>query len=572
MAQIKGKQIKDNSLDPKKLKTGLIPSSVKLGSEITDFSGEADSTLVTKKFVVDADTAETTARQAADTALQGNINTLTTTVGDNKTAIENSLTAEVTARTNADTTLQGNINTLTTTVGDNKTAIENSLAAEVTARTNADATNLTAAKDYTDSEITANVTNKKGVANGLAPLGADAKIAETFLPDSIVGQVEYMGTYDISGGTEPATAAAANKGHYYIISVAGSRAGFVGNDGDDTEFAIGDWIISDGTKWSKVSNSDAVTTVHGRNGAIVSVAGDYTANQVDFTPANGLASSDVQAAIEEVKDLVDTLDSDVSANALLLNNTVDKTVNMNTANLTIEHTSGSSVQIKESKFDAWTAKAKSFGNGETFTTGSGVTTASISDYLLNANEIAIKTGLHGEIRKSGGNYFYSEANANVINTNVGSAFEVRVMKSEETAPDVWDEYKTSYLFKSDGLYVALSENGIYSAPTEYKLATVKGTFGSDVEFESTSGQTGTTGVQEYFVSVSGDTTFAASKTTAKVFVNGIRVDMVEECFFSDSATGSKRVKPLAGDKLFFDVTALGYHIEVSDLIHVSYLA
>jgi hypothetical protein len=367
MAQIKGKQIKDNSLDPKKLKTGLIPSSVKLGSEITDFSGEADSTLVTKKFVVDADTAETTAREAADTALQGNIDTLTTTVGDNKTAIDTALAAETTARTNADTTLQGNIDTLTTTVGDNKTAIDTALAAETTARTNADTTlqgnidtltttvgdnktaidtalaaettartdadtaNLTAAKDYTDSEITANVTDKKGVANGLAPLGADAKIAETYLPDSIVGQVEYKGTYDISGGVEPEAAAAANKGHYYIISVAGSRTGFVGNDGDDTEFAIGDWIISDGTKWSKVSNSDAVTTVHGRNGAIVSVAGDYTANQVDFTPANGLASSDVQAAIEEVKDLVDALDtastsalSSADGEGLLWNGTSEK--------------------------------------------------------------------------------------------------------------------------------------------------------------------------------------------------------------------------------------------------------
>jgi hypothetical protein len=45
----------------------------------------------------------------------------------------------------------------------------------------------------------------------------------------------------------------------------------------------------------------AVTSVFGRAGIVAAAASDYDANQVDFTPASGLSSTNVQAAIEEVK-------------------------------------------------------------------------------------------------------------------------------------------------------------------------------------------------------------------------------------------------------------------------------
>lgn len=49
----------------------------------------------------------------------------------------------------------------------------------------------------------------------------------------------------------------------------------------------------------------AVDSWNGRTGAVVPIASDYDANQIDFTPAGSISSTDVQTAIEE-------LDTDVS--------------------------------------------------------------------------------------------------------------------------------------------------------------------------------------------------------------------------------------------------------------------
>ena len=44
----------------------------------------------------------------------------------------------------------------------------------------------------------------------------------------------------------------------------------------------------------------AVASVFGRTGAVAAAASDYDADQIDFTPAGGVAATDVQAAIEEL--------------------------------------------------------------------------------------------------------------------------------------------------------------------------------------------------------------------------------------------------------------------------------
>lgn len=48
-----------------------------------------------------------------------------------------------------------------------------------------------------------------------------------------------------------------------------------------------------------------VDSVFGRTGAIVALAGDYDADQIDFTPNGDITSTDVQAAIQEVRDDTD---------------------------------------------------------------------------------------------------------------------------------------------------------------------------------------------------------------------------------------------------------------------------
>lgn len=114
---------------------------------------------------------EATARKDADTALQGNIDTLSQTVTANKTAsdkaisdvnaavktesdrakakessLEGSISTETTARTNADSALEGKITSLTNTVSSNKSTTDKAISDEVTRAKAAEAKALSDAK------------------------------------------------------------------------------------------------------------------------------------------------------------------------------------------------------------------------------------------------------------------------------------------------------------------------------------------------------------------------------------------------------------------------------------------
>jgi len=90
-------------------------------------------------------------------------------------------------------------------------------------------------------------------------------------PLIVSGTVNYKGTWDASANnpTLNSSPAASTKGDYYVVSTAGTQFGIT--------FAIGDWIISNGTAWEKVDLTDAVSSVFGRTGAVVGVSTDYSA-------------------------------------------------------------------------------------------------------------------------------------------------------------------------------------------------------------------------------------------------------------------------------------------------------
>lgn len=100
--------------------------------------------------------------------------------------------------------------------------------------------------------------NRIGAVSGIAGLDTGGKIPVAQLPDSIVGQLEYQGTFSAAAGTAPGSPA---KGYYWIISAGGTI--------NTVTYAVGDWIIYNGTTFDKIDNTDAVTTVAGRTGAVV---------------------------------------------------------------------------------------------------------------------------------------------------------------------------------------------------------------------------------------------------------------------------------------------------------------
>ena len=92
----------------------------------------------------------------------------------------------------------------------------------------------------------------------------------------------YAGTFDASGGIDPS---GGTTGEYYIITTAGTI--------NSVAYALGDWIIFNGTVWEKITPTSAVSSVFGRTGAIAALEGDYSFDKlsdVDTTttpPSNG---------------------------------------------------------------------------------------------------------------------------------------------------------------------------------------------------------------------------------------------------------------------------------------------
>lgn len=108
-------------------------------------------------------------------------------------------------------------------------------------------------------------TSEKGAVNGIATLDGTGKVPLSQLSSAVTGALAYQNTWNATTNTPTIPAAAAgNKGQYYKVSVAGTTTIDTIND-----WGVGDWIVSNGTVWDKIDNTEAVSSVAGRTGAIV---------------------------------------------------------------------------------------------------------------------------------------------------------------------------------------------------------------------------------------------------------------------------------------------------------------
>ena len=79
-------------------------------------------------------------------------------------------------------------------------------------------------------------------------------------------------TITLTNNTTAITGYTANEGVYYIVSADGSFASL--------DLLVGDWLISTGSAWKKIDNTDAVTGVKG------DAETSYRIGQINITPAN----------------------------------------------------------------------------------------------------------------------------------------------------------------------------------------------------------------------------------------------------------------------------------------------
>lgn len=140
-------------------------------------------------------------------------------------------------------------------------------------------------------------------------VGAHRKVTYGELIDGVIGGVEYISTWNANTNTPTLESSTGTKGHYYVVSTAGST-----NIDGITDWKVSDWIIFNGTTWEKVDNTDQVSSVFGRQGAVVAQAGDYDADQIDVDNAQFsiLTGTDAQTVFEEIDGLLDTHDTAIT--------------------------------------------------------------------------------------------------------------------------------------------------------------------------------------------------------------------------------------------------------------------
>jgi len=108
-------------------------------------------------------------------------------------------------------------------------------------------------------------------------------------PSLLLGTVTYKGTWSAATNTPTLVdpPSSITNGNYYVVSAAGTQFSL--------SFNIGDWIISNGTAWEKVDNTDAVSSVFGRMGAVVGVSTDYSVVGITNTALGASNPSTVAA-------------------------------------------------------------------------------------------------------------------------------------------------------------------------------------------------------------------------------------------------------------------------------------
>ncbi len=125
------------------------------------------------------------------------------------------------------------------------------------------------------------------------------KINRSDFLQGITSALTYQGTWDANTNTPSLTDGVGTDGYMYVANTAtttlnlGSGALTVNS---------GDLIIytASSSKWQVAPSGSSVASVFGRTGAVVASSGDYTASQVTFVATSTLASTNVQAAIEEL--------------------------------------------------------------------------------------------------------------------------------------------------------------------------------------------------------------------------------------------------------------------------------
>jgi hypothetical protein len=108
---------------------------------------------------------------------------------------------------------------------------------------------------------------------------------------SVAGGLSYQGTWNASTNSPTLASGTGTNGYYYVVATAGST-----NLDGITDWQIGDWLLFNGTAWQKIDQSNLVTSVAGRTGAITLSNSDVSGSAAsgansDITSLSGITGA-----------------------------------------------------------------------------------------------------------------------------------------------------------------------------------------------------------------------------------------------------------------------------------------
>ena len=231
-------------------------------------------------------------------------------------------------------------------------------------------------------------------------------------PSLLTGTVTYKGTWSAATNT-PTLAnppSAITNGNYYVVSAAGTQFSLV--------FNIGDWIISNGSAWEKVDNTDAVSSVFGRMGAVVGISTDYSAVGITNTALGASNPSTVAATTVTATSTIAATGA-VTGSNLSGTNTGDQTITL-TGGVTGSGTGSFAATVVTNA--NLTGDVTSSGNATTLT-NAPVIAKVLTGYTSGAGTVAATDSILQAIQKLNGNDA-TNANLTGVITSVGNATSI----------------------------------------------------------------------------------------------------------------------------------------------------
>jgi hypothetical protein len=213
----------------------------------------------------------------------------------------------------------------------------------------------------------------------------------TALEGLIVGAMVYQGTWDATTNTPAIPAAsAANKGFYYKVATAGSTS-----ISGISEWAVGDWIVSNGTSWDKIDNTETVSSVAGKTGAVTLGKGDVGLGNVDNTSdVNKPVSTATQTALTAKADATPTVSTvSTSFTAATADNNTHKVASGSSRVLTLNSTPATGTAFTIRFTTAWTITCTSLSkNGAATASGGSVAANSLITFLHEGSGVWAASG------------------------------------------------------------------------------------------------------------------------------------------------------------------------------------